>query len=639
MYIYLGNCFTIGNQHFNAMSETERWGMLPTALTTSKLPPGGRKFLLGIGINVYLNDSHKPLKNAINDLYAVVNILVDKYDFERENVFLLKDEQATREEIINRLDHFTDSNVLGENDSLLIYFAGHGYLDKNKRGYWVPVDSKAYNTASYIPNGLVKEKLSDMKCRHVLLISDSCFSGTLLEENRAVPAANRLADELERRKSRWIITSGRPDETVSDGRGKNSPFAEAMLYELQINQKSKLLADVLAQNVRSSTASNARQIPQTGKLFDAGDRDGQFVFTLRDPEPGVWQTALSKNTTSAFELFLIEYPKSLHADEAKERIALLFNQSIRTDGLTPEERNERYKHLSPPEQANELLNRRTQEWVTNGYVIRFLLSFSDWQFIKWHHKNITDWGPNELTKKKLLTQSTRWLRRWIGAGLAVIYIGLGFSAWWESPWGQVWQMRRTLDKLSKSGGGDESRIWAIRTFAATGEPVRALAATIGLLDESKARVIPDIAQGFIQIKDTKQAKITMTQALNTASALSNGLKVRVLPAIAMTFAQLKDKAGVGQTLTATNNLFGEDKVKVLLAIATAFAQLKDKAGVGQTLTAANDLDDEGRAQVLPAITTAFAQLKDKTGLGQTLTATNDLRGYSTIIEAKVRVLC
>ena len=49
---------------------------------------------------------------------------------------------------------------------------------------------------------------------------------------------------------------------------------------------------------------------------------------------------------------------------------------------------------------------------------------------------------------------------------------------------------------------------------------------------------------------------------------------------------------------------------MLTIVATAFAQLKDKAGVGQTLTAANDLGDEYEVKVLPTIATSFAQLDD-----------------------------
>jgi hypothetical protein len=289
----------------------------------------GKKHILGIGINDYTHWS--TLRNAINDLDDVISILVSRYDFDIKNVKTLKENEATRKNIVNTLHHYTNSSVLSEDDSLLIYFSGHGFLDENKDGHWVPVDSEKNDVASFIPNDTILSKIKNMKCRHVLLISDSCLSGSLLERN--ISTENLLADELEMKKSRWIITSGGRDETVSDGKGKNSPFAEAIISELKFNSKQQFIADVLALRIRSITRNNATQMPQAGKMFQAGDLGGCFVFYLKNYESEDWVN-LDKTSISALETFCRKYPLSNFSVEAKNRIVSLkhdaaWNQAIK----------------------------------------------------------------------------------------------------------------------------------------------------------------------------------------------------------------------------------------------------------------------------------------------------------------------
>lgn len=240
----------------------------------------GKKYIFGIGITEYTNWSDLP--NATNDLDDVVKILTDRYDFDFQDVYLLKNANATRKKIVNSLHEFTSQSKLGEDDSLLIYFSGHGFLDENKDGYWVPSESEKDDIDSFIPNSTIQAKIKSMKCRHVLLVSDSCFSGSLLAEGERMDSTESLvADELEMKKSRWIFSSGGRDEKVSDGFGKNSPFAEAIISELKYNTKPKFIIDNLAINVRNITRSNAIQMPQFEKMFQAGDLGGRFIFYLR----------------------------------------------------------------------------------------------------------------------------------------------------------------------------------------------------------------------------------------------------------------------------------------------------------------------------------------------------------------------
>ena len=145
------------------------------AKTTDPSVPTGKNHFIGIGINAY--EHWQPLRNAVGDLEDVVKILMQRYVFDEKHVVLLRDPEATRRNIVNTLHQFTDAKVLGENDSLVIYFSGHGFLDDNGDGYWVPVESAKNDIDSFVPNDTIHRTIKNMKCRHVLLISDSCFSG------------------------------------------------------------------------------------------------------------------------------------------------------------------------------------------------------------------------------------------------------------------------------------------------------------------------------------------------------------------------------------------------------------------------------------------------------------------------------
>ena len=253
-------------------------GHTSAADNTAAIPVGINK-ILAIGVNNYV---HLPkLHNATRDINDITAALIERYDFIKDNIIFLLDEQATRSNIINTLYRLTNASQLGPNDSLIIYFSGHGYLDDNGDGYWIPVDAEVDDHASYIPNFDIRNQIKNMKCRHVLLVSDSCFSGSLLYRDSGIATIRRDIYELQSKPSRWMFTSG-GSEPVADGNaGGNSPFANAIILELKTNVEQNLIFDKLAIDVRENTSSNASQLPQFGSLRDAGDMGGRFIFTLK----------------------------------------------------------------------------------------------------------------------------------------------------------------------------------------------------------------------------------------------------------------------------------------------------------------------------------------------------------------------
>lgn len=231
----------------------------------------GKSYFLGIGINEYLHFT--PLVNAVDDVKDVLHTLQEAYDI--DEAFLLFNSDATRKNIIKQLDKL--SRLVKPEDKLIIYYSGHGHYQQSK-GYWIPYDAEKDNRAEYLPNSRIKDYLDEIDSKHSLLISDACFSGSLFVRGGTRSVAS--AEELEKRRSRWAICSGRQDEEVYDGDpGENSPFAASIIQILRRNTAPKLTVGMLGEEVKEMTIAKYRQLPMSGRLFDvAGDEGGEYVF-------------------------------------------------------------------------------------------------------------------------------------------------------------------------------------------------------------------------------------------------------------------------------------------------------------------------------------------------------------------------
>jgi len=113
------------------------------------------------------------LDTPVNDARAVDAVLKNKYGFKTQ---LLLD--ASRYQILSALNKLRVE--LTEKDNLLIYYAGHGELDRiNMRGHWLPVDADADNSANWISTIAITDILNAMSVQHIMVVADSCYSGAM----------------------------------------------------------------------------------------------------------------------------------------------------------------------------------------------------------------------------------------------------------------------------------------------------------------------------------------------------------------------------------------------------------------------------------------------------------------------------
>ncbi|MFV1974915.1 MAG: caspase family protein [Candidatus Scalindua sp.] len=243
----------------------------------------GNQWLFVIGINTYIDWPH--LSTAVNDAKTVRNVLLEKYHFDNRHLIELYDEEATRSNILDKLRFL--ARRVGPDDSVVIFYAGHGHLDSiTKSGSWIPVESGIENTSAWISNHDVKEylKVDVIKAKHILLISDSCFSGDFFRGKRG--RLPEVTDEVIKRayklSSRQAITSGGLEPVVDTGFSGNSVFTHFLVKTFEENEKPFLIPSDLFPDIKAGVAENAEQFPRFGTLKDTGGQQGgELVFFLK----------------------------------------------------------------------------------------------------------------------------------------------------------------------------------------------------------------------------------------------------------------------------------------------------------------------------------------------------------------------
>jgi hypothetical protein len=246
-----------------------------------------RQYALVIGIDRYDDPRFPTLKTAVADASDIARVLHDRYGF--DTTFL---EDPDRHDILTALDGYR--RVLGDSSSLLIYYAGHGNYDAGTdRAYWLPRDAESLSTANWISADDITNDIRGMAARHVIVISDSCYSGGLTREAPVEVAAtehSRYVENAAQRKSRHLLSSGANEPVADGGANGHSVFAGALLTALDRIETAEFTASELFQNhVSVLVSGRSLQSPQYVPIRNSGHEGGDFVFhriAATQPTPG-----------------------------------------------------------------------------------------------------------------------------------------------------------------------------------------------------------------------------------------------------------------------------------------------------------------------------------------------------------------
>lgn len=233
----------------------------------------GKFVAVMIGVSEY--DNIINLKTPLKDINVISEILSSKYNFKIEKLI-----NPSRQDITSKLSKI--EKTLTKDDSLLIYYAGHG-IEKDGFGYWLPKDAEIDDDSNWISNDYITKKIKFIKANNILVIADSCYSGTLTRGLKVNQNMNgRPSNFYLNTKSRMVISSGGVKPVLDGGGGGHSIFARMVINKLKSNAKplisSQLYSSITEKVTKASANQNYKQIPNFASLPQSGHEEPDFVF-------------------------------------------------------------------------------------------------------------------------------------------------------------------------------------------------------------------------------------------------------------------------------------------------------------------------------------------------------------------------
>jgi len=149
-------------------------------------------YVIIVGVSDYPNLSNdQQLKYADDDAELILNYFLEKEDIPEKNISCFINKEANAHEFISKLRNilFHQAN---ENDIVIIYFAGHGDVDKEiNEGYFLfnkvdPPNDSGYEMNDAVSFDLLKkyiEKASQKKIK-LFLFTDACRSGIVISDQK-----------------------------------------------------------------------------------------------------------------------------------------------------------------------------------------------------------------------------------------------------------------------------------------------------------------------------------------------------------------------------------------------------------------------------------------------------------------------
>lgn len=239
-------------------------------------PAVRRKVALLIGNNAYRSPIPE-LETPINDANAIAAQLRDRMGYETRVVG-----NANRQELVNALNDLIRNTA--RNDSVLVMYSGHGYLDEaTHTGYWLPTDADVQTPYRWISNQTIARALRNIPAKQVMLVSDSCYSGSLTREGKVTDSVRVSREQTLTRRSVLAFSSGGEEPVSDEGYDDHSIFAWNLIRSLEQMQE-ETSGQQLHAAIKAAVASEFPQVPQYGIVVSAGHAEGgEYLLTPGRP--------------------------------------------------------------------------------------------------------------------------------------------------------------------------------------------------------------------------------------------------------------------------------------------------------------------------------------------------------------------
>jgi caspase domain-containing protein len=205
----------------------------PTPPVAAPAPPPAtltrNAYAVVIGVGRYDHVSIPTLKYAVADAEAVSKVLIETGGFNKDNVLLLTDRTERKPTLRNikyALGTFLARAAL-KDDTVVVYFAGHGAPEVDQRGlerdglakYLIPSDADPDDLfSSALPMDDLQTIFGRIEAERVVMFLDACYSGAAggrtfaSKKTRSAAVDDLFLERLTRSRGRAIVTASRPAE-------------------------------------------------------------------------------------------------------------------------------------------------------------------------------------------------------------------------------------------------------------------------------------------------------------------------------------------------------------------------------------------------------------------------------------------
>lgn len=263
---------------------------------SSDQPIYENSYALIIGLDRYEDPSIIPLDYAVADAEAISEV-IQKFGFPEDHITVLKNEQATRENILRAFSEISAKTE--RDDRILLYWAGHGETEEvvdGDIGYLLPYDTEYENmffTAISMEN--MRQLSRRPEAKHQMFLIDACYGGlaatTRSAGGREDFARQRLIEKTQTQAIQIITAGGKGEQVVESPNWGHSAFTKAFLEgmeELKADRNrdglingTELYAYLRERVPELSNQEGVTHYPRESRFDNA---DGEFFFVTPEFE-------------------------------------------------------------------------------------------------------------------------------------------------------------------------------------------------------------------------------------------------------------------------------------------------------------------------------------------------------------------
>jgi len=197
----------------------------------------GDLYAVVVGVSNYGNPKIPKLSLADKDARDFADFLNSQKNlFKKTHLKLLINENATQTEVKKQL--FYELRQAGKNDTVVIFFAGHGADDPNMPGefFFLTHDANPDYLEATAVNMSRTWFMQKLDSRRIVIVADTCHAGGFSSKgSRSIESSLvRFMNQFQQAEGRFFISSCRPDEISKEDRSLgNGVFTYYLLEGLR----------------------------------------------------------------------------------------------------------------------------------------------------------------------------------------------------------------------------------------------------------------------------------------------------------------------------------------------------------------------------------------------------------------------